>query len=96
MKPWEIKLNREEIERFERILVNLKRYGTAGCPCPEGVTHAVMSKYCNKMCGGLFPSLIKRKSKYQLNVSCPCYGISTSHKIKVVRKLLKYNKKGGE
>ncbi len=94
MKSWEIKLTEKEEEKFRRILLGMIKGNAVPCPHPRGVSAAVPENYCNKMCGVLFPSLEQRRLKIGLEdtCECPCYTISRSHKIKVVRRLLAYNK----
>lgn len=94
MRPWEIKLTKKEKEGFQRILADLVEENTAICPHPKGASAAVPENYCGRMCGVLFPSLEQRRVKLDYKAcECPCYTISRSHKIKVVRKLLAYNER---
>lgn len=95
MKAHEIKLTEREVQVFEEILGSLKGGYTGRCP-GEGsnVSMAVHSGYCRKMCAKLFPSLsIMASGKV---VPCPCTWLSKPHKIRVVTRLLEFNKKGDQ
>lgn len=100
MKQWEIKLTEEEVEIFEEILSDLRKDLMATCPYSihtlnrgNTLSQAHSSGYCFKMCGNLFPSLVVMFRKRDIRtLPCPCLNISTSYKVKIVSKLLKYNR----
>jgi len=92
-KPWEINLTTNEKLAFKQILHSLERGFTARCPATNFKTLRVALKVgtCHRLCLKLFPSLLKKKQVHD-EPPCPCTTLSTGHKIRVVTKLLTYNR----
>ncbi len=86
-RPWEITLTQREVSAFQTILKQLKKGDFARCPYLDSEPwRATTTGYCRSMCAKLFPTLDTPGE-----ICCPCGNISTVHKIRVVRKLLKFN-----
>lgn len=94
IKVWEMKLSQPELDRFETVLAQLIEGNEVGCPGLHGAAKHLHPEVCNNLCGKLFPSLeraMRENQPFQRAVRCPCFTISTRHKINTVRKLLTFN-----
>ena len=86
VKPWEIKLLNEEIDRFELILLDIDEGGKSKiCPFPMDDCN---TKDCCK-CIQLFSDI--KDSEPLLRLNCPCSVFSPKAITERIEKLLQYN-----
>ncbi len=85
VKPWEIELTDEEINRFELILLDIDGGGKSSI-CP--FCNDTNLSNCNR-CIQLFSDI--RNINLRLKLSCPCDEFSPEFITERIEKLLQYN-----